>query len=107
MKAVAKAHQNRSLADFEQLSLTYKARKSILSFHMHCLERLVPTELSDDPIIRNHLTALYDTVLEQNLVRIIEPYSRVEISYIADQVKQPTREVEAKYVDFSVAQLAP
>ena len=59
---------------------------------------MVLTELSDDPIIRNHLTALYDTVLEQNLIRIIEPYSRVEISYIAQQVNQPTREVEAKFV---------
>ena len=59
---------------------------------------MVLTELSDDPIIRNHLTALYDTVLEQNLIRIIEPYSRVEISFIAQQVHQPTREVEAKFV---------
>lgn len=55
-----------------------------------------PIELSDDPIIRNHLAALYDTLLEQNLVRIIEPYSRVEISHVAEMVKQPVREVEAK-----------
>lgn len=53
-------------------------------------------ELSDDPIIRNHLAALYDTLLESNLVRVIEPYSRVEIAFIAESVKQPTREVEAK-----------
>lgn len=60
------------------------------------LTLLVPPELSDDPIIRNHLSALYDTLLEQNLVRIIEPYSRVEISHIAELVKQPVREVESK-----------
>jgi 26S proteasome regulatory subunit N6 len=52
--------------------------------------------LNDDPIIRNQLAALYDTLLEQNLVRIIEPFSRVEISHIADMVKLPTQQVEAK-----------
>lgn len=78
MKAVAAAHSNRSLADFEVALKDYKQ------------------ELSDDPIIRNHLSALYDTLLEQNLVRIIEPYSKVEISYVAETVKQPIREVESK-----------
>ncbi|GAA5962386.1 hypothetical protein JCM21900_005102 [Sporobolomyces salmonicolor] len=78
LKAVAKAHEDRSLADFERL---LQERKK---------------ELSDDPIIRSHLSALYDTLLEQNLVRIIEPYSRVEIAHVAELVKQPVREVETK-----------
>ncbi|KNZ49741.1 26S proteasome regulatory subunit N6 [Puccinia sorghi] len=78
MQAIAKAHENRSLADFEEALKVYKA------------------ELSDDPIVRNHLAALYDTLLEQNLIRIIEPYSRIELSYVAEQVKLPLRDVEAK-----------
>jgi 26S proteasome regulatory subunit N6 len=52
--------------------------------------------LNDDPIIRNHLAALYDTLLEQNLLRIIEPYSRVEIAHVADSVKLPANQVEQK-----------
>lgn len=78
MKAVAQAHEDRSLEGFEQALRTYK------------------DELSNDPIVKNHLSALYDTLLEQNLLRVIEPYSRVEIAHIAKEVRQPVREVEVK-----------
>ncbi|SPO25429.1 probable 26S proteasome non-atpase regulatory subunit Rpn6 [Ustilago trichophora] len=78
MKAVAKAHEDRSLEGFEQALRTYKE------------------ELSNDPIVKSHLSALYDTLLEQNLLRVIEPYSRVEIAHIAKEVRQPVREVEVK-----------
>lgn len=60
------------------------------------LFRSATSELSADPIIRAHLSALYDTLLEQNLLRIIEPYSQVEIEHVARGVKQPVREVEIK-----------
>lgn len=78
MKAIATAHQNRSLAEFEKSLETYK------------------TELGADPIIRSHFTALYDNLLEQNLVRVIEPFSRVEISHIAKQVGLSSAQVEGK-----------
>ncbi|KAJ3052733.1 26S proteasome regulatory subunit rpn6 [Rhizophlyctis rosea] len=78
MKAVASAHQNRSLVEFEQALASFK------------------DELSNDPIIRSHLAALYDTLLEQNLLRVIEPFSRVEIQHVAELVKLPTVQVETK-----------
>lgn len=78
MKAVASAHSNRSLKEFEDALSTYH------------------TELSSDPIIRSHFTALYDTLLEQNLVRVIEPFSCVEITHVAEVVGLDTRQVEGK-----------
>ena len=54
-------------------------------------------ELSSDTTIRTHLSALYDTLLEQNLLRIVEPYSVVEIEYVAQQVGQGRQAVELKY----------
>lgn len=48
--------------------------------------------------MRNHLSALYDQLLEQNILRVIEPYSRIELSHIAKLVHQPVREVEQKCV---------
>lgn len=61
MKAVAEASHKRSLADFQEALKDYKK------------------ELSEDVIVKAHLGTLYDTMLEQNLCRIIEPYSRVQV----------------------------
>jgi 26S proteasome regulatory subunit N6 len=47
-------------------------------------------------LIRSHLSILYDTLLEQNLVRVIEPYSAVELSWIASEVGQSVQVVEEK-----------
>ncbi len=59
---------------------------------------LRPAELQEDPLVRTHLALLYDTLLEQNLVRVIEPYSVIELAWIAKQVGQPLNSVESKWV---------
>jgi 26S proteasome regulatory subunit N6 len=58
-------------------------------------------ELSSDPTICSHLAALYNTLLEQNLLWIVEPYLVVEIEYVAQQVGQGQQGVEPKYVIIS------
>ncbi|KAJ7553571.1 hypothetical protein O6H91_06G103700 [Diphasiastrum complanatum] len=78
MKAVAVAHAKRSLKDFEEALNSYKE------------------QLEDDPIVHRHLSSLYDTLLEQNLCRIIEPFSRVEISHISKLISLPIEAVEKK-----------
>mmetsp|Transcript_19453 Transcript_19453/g.23274 ORF Transcript_19453/g.23274 Transcript_19453/m.23274 type:complete len:422 (+) Transcript_19453:114-1379(+) len=78
MKAIASASLDRSLKDFEAALSTYKE------------------QLQDDPIIQVHLKALYDTLLEQNLCRLIEPFERVEIAHLAELIDIPMAEVELK-----------
>jgi len=78
LKAIAKSSHKRSLADFQEALVTFK------------------TELVDDPIINAHLKSLYDSMLEQNLCRIIEPYSRVQVSHISSLIKLPIDTVEKK-----------
>lgn len=78
MKAVAQASHKRSLADFQVGVKNFKH------------------ELEDDVIVRAHLGTLYDNMLEQNLCRIIEPYSRVEVDYVAKTIKLPMAQVEKK-----------
>ncbi len=71
MLAIAKAYKERSLQDFQ----------AALSAH--------EAQLMGDPIVRAHLSALYDTLLEGNLARLIEPFSRVEIAHLAELIKLP------------------
>ena len=78
MKAIARANATRSLADFES---------ALSQYH---------SELAEDPIIHAHLAELYDTMLEKNLVRLIEPFSRVEVSHIAKLIALPFDKVELK-----------
>lgn len=78
MKSVAQASHKRSLADFQIGVKQFKH------------------ELEDDVIVRAHLGTLYDNMLEQNLCRIIEPYSRVQVDYIAKTIKLPMPQVEKK-----------
>ena len=78
MKAVASAYGARSLKDLQ----------TVLASH--------EKELSDDPIIAAHLDSLRDSLMEQNLLRVIEPFSRVEIAHVASLIDLPLAEVETK-----------
>merc|ERR1711979_145838 len=53
-------------------------------------------ELSEDPIIQFHLSDLNETLLEQNILRILEPFSRVEIAHVAELMELPLQRTQAK-----------
>lgn len=78
MKDISRASKARSLADFQ----------ATLKKYVH--------ELEKDKIVKKHLGKLYQTMLEQNLCRIIEPYSKVQVKYVAEKIKLPEAEVEKK-----------
>lgn len=78
MRAVTAAYKNRSLNELQQALHDYNH------------------ELNDDAIVASHLAILYDSLLEQNLLRLIEPFSCVQVAHIAELIKLPLGPVEQK-----------
>lgn len=78
MHAMLEANSKRSLQDFENVLRDYQK------------------ELATDSFIRSHFTALYDKLFQENLVKEIEPYSCVEITYLAKQIGLDVAQVEGK-----------
>ncbi|SCV04343.1 LANO_0G09626g1_1 [Lachancea nothofagi CBS 11611] len=78
MKAVAEAYSQRSLLEFNAALKQYE------------------TELMGDPLIRSHFNALYDTLLESNLCKIIEPFDCVEVRHISKMIGLENQQVEGK-----------
>lgn len=78
MDAIAKAATKRSLTEFETVLKEYAA------------------ELQQDLLIKHHLDILQEQLLESNLIRIIEPYSCVELQHVADLMELDLPVVEKK-----------
>jgi 26S proteasome regulatory subunit N6 len=78
LSAIAKAASQRSLNQFEQVLQQY------------------PDELQQDLLIKHHLHILQEQLLESNLIRIMEPYSCVQLSHIASLMELPLPVVEKK-----------
>jgi 26S proteasome regulatory subunit N6 len=55
--------------------------------------------LGQDRLVKNHLGALQDTMLEQNLQRLIEPFSCVEVTHVAKLIELPLSRVESKLAE--------
>jgi len=78
MRAVATAYNDRSLMAFEQALVDFQP------------------QLKGDQFINSHLQDLYGKLLEENLCRIIEPYSKVEIAQVAKVIELPLNTIHKK-----------
>jgi 26S proteasome regulatory subunit N6 len=78
MTAIAKTASRRNLKEFQALLVTYHE------------------QLQQDLLIKHHLHILQEQLLESNLIRIIEPYSCVELDHVAKLIDMPLVVVEKK-----------
>jgi 26S proteasome regulatory subunit N6 len=81
LAAVARAQKTRSIEIFENVVLKYK------------------DDLFSDPVTSFHIHSLNERLVEQNLLRIVEPYSRVEIDHVARLARLPLERVQRKLSD--------
>lgn len=75
MKEIAQANKAQNLLAFEKIKSEYAE------------------ELSE-PVLKRHFNLLYNSLLERNLLKIIKPYSEVQIQYVADQIALPLANVQ-------------
>jgi 26S proteasome regulatory subunit N6 len=52
--------------------------------------------LGEDAFVQSHFAALYDSLLEKNLLRIVAPYSRIQLQYVASKISLSSHDVEVK-----------
>lgn len=78
MAAIAASAKDRSLEGFKAAVTKYEQY------------------LTTDDLIRHHLDLLYDKMLQNNLLKIIAPFSRVELSHIATLINLPVAIVTHK-----------
>ena len=129
MKAVANAYKARSLHALDKVLLDFK--EGCASYVCMCTcsrgDHLKPlpkpcafAELVGNKFVNRHLKTLSEMLLEENLIRLIEPFSKVEIDHVASLIELPLARVENKFVlafafcvclaknfDFSVTQVVP
>lgn len=91
-----------------KLALKYQGRPidAILAVAKACIEGTVikfkqvlaefKDELDQDPIIQAHISDLYDALLEKNLLKIVQSYSCVQISRIAELIELDVNDIERK-----------
>lgn len=85
--------QNTQVEAMRRLTAAY-SEKSLHKFESTLKE--YSKELTEDEIMKTHLTALYESLLEQHLLKIIEPFSRVQISHIAKLMGLAKARIEQK-----------
>ena len=79
--AIALKYQSRDIEAMKEVAQANK-QQNLLAFE-RCKE-IYTHELLDNYVIRRHFNFLYSSLLEDNLRKIIEAYSEVQIAYIAE-----------------------
>lgn len=91
--SISLKYQNR---DVEAMKAVAQAAKAMNLLMFEKCKQVYEWELLEDQVIKRHFTYLYNTLLEDNLKKIIEPYSEVQIDFVAKQIGLPMERILQK-----------
>merc|ERR1712130_436716 len=80
MQQIAESYEERSLHKFESIILSQKNAKVLMN----------------DLVIKNKLNELKNKLLQQNLLRLLEPFEKVQIEHIAKLIALPINTIQNK-----------
>ena len=72
------ALENRSLDEYQQALEDYK------------------DQLQNDIIVKHHIKNLSEKLVEENVLRVVQPYSKVQVEYVAQKMKMDSTIIEKK-----------
>lgn len=81
IQKISNCYKKSSVVDFERLLVDY--RQVIMM----------------DPVLQQEVHRLYEALLERNIIRLLQPYSVVEMKFIAEKLSLPQDKVEKKLAE--------
>ena len=85
------------------MKIAHASQEKSLHQLVHVIEEC-RADLDSDPVVSSNVKNLIDSLEEQHLLRIVKPYSAVELSRIAEMIKLDVEQVEAKLVQMILDQ---
>ncbi|CAJ0577202.1 unnamed protein product, partial [Mesorhabditis spiculigera] len=85
--------KEKDIEAMKELSVAF--RKRSLAIFQECFAKY-PIELKQDLVVHGHSTFLYESVLEKEICRVVEPYSSVEVKHVAERIGLPYERIEKK-----------
>uniref|UniRef100_A0A0R3RJ85 PCI domain-containing protein n=1 Tax=Elaeophora elaphi TaxID=1147741 RepID=A0A0R3RJ85_9BILA len=97
IKNIATAFENRSLQDYYKVLINWLEKEHFLigTKISQAIEKY-NVELQSDLIFHRYIDSLADTVLEMDISRAIEPYSLIEMTTLAKNIRIPVEQIERK-----------
>jgi len=90
---LALKYNGRDIDALKSVSSAYH-EKQLLTYKNHVQQYKDVFEA--DKIMVHHLKKLYDKLMEQNLCRVVQPYSKVHVNKVAELIELPESDVEKK-----------
>eukprot|EP00483_Globobulimina_turgida_P012510 UN12533 len=91
---LALKYQSKEVSVMQEIANSYEKR-SLQAFERIINENINQT-LQQDLVIKNKLNELKNKLLQQNLLRLLEPFEKVQIKHIANLIHLPIHAIQNK-----------